>query len=268
MSQKKKNVVCGAIIALCAVVMLGQWMFAASRKLPPPATTDAAATAPAAMVAQDGAAQDFDAGGDQVVGSEPAEAARAATASPEALEHALQSLENIDAPGRRADLDELARGWQEAGAGLGRAGRDLDAADVLLDPLEAFLADHPLTGIICGESTRTALFGGYVVRAGDELPGTGHVVDAIESRSVQVAAAGGVRVIALPAYQPKPREAQAAPASATPAQAAPAAQPAAAPATPAPAAAPGAGSQPAPGAAAEATGTVPNQASSDVPKHD
>jgi hypothetical protein len=119
------------------------------------------------------------------------------------LSEALAALDGLDADGNAGG----------SGVGAGTTSLRPDATEALAREarererreLADFCADHPLNGLVRGEQSATALFGGYVLREGDRLPGTPFEVLSISSRSVRVRGELGEREVALPAFKLRPR---------------------------------------------------------------
>ncbi|MCC6406664.1 MAG: hypothetical protein IT453_05840 [Planctomycetes bacterium] len=101
-------------------------------------------------------------------------------------------------------------------------------AELVDDTVATFVAAHPLTGVIHSERLSSALFGGYVVRAGEPLPGLAARVEAIDSRGVTVSSRGRTVVVPMPPFVPRaPASAEHEPEPADPAAGSPNAGPAA-----------------------------------------
>lgn len=146
------------------------------------------------------------------------------------LEASLAGLHNITPGARRPNLDRLARGWakervepaplpelastlfapapsapeasaSDASAADGASGAELPSADALT----RFLTDNPLCGIVAGTQDAAAMFGGRIVRAGDQLVPGDAIVQAIERRAVLVTYRRRDVRVELPAFRPRPR---------------------------------------------------------------
>ena len=72
------------------------------------------------------------------------------------------------------------------------------------EQLRALLADQPLCGILHGASGSAAMFGGRIVRVGDQLLPGDAVVRAIDAKGVLVAFQGEDMRIELPPFRPRP----------------------------------------------------------------
>lgn len=72
------------------------------------------------------------------------------------------------------------------------------------EQLRVLLADQPLCGIMHGASGSAALFGGRIVRVGDQLLPGDAVVRAIDAKGVLVAFQGAELRLELPPFRPRP----------------------------------------------------------------
>lgn len=140
------------------------------------------------------------------------------TASENSLDSALARSKVLAPEKTGLDLDALAAAWNVP-SGVGSAApvetkvvfqaeaapRPETSVDLTprADPIQAFLASHPLQGTLIGTQDRVANLGPMVVRVGDE-PVQGLVVTAIEARYVTFDRAGtSVRAELIP-FQARP----------------------------------------------------------------
>lgn len=76
-----------------------------------------------------------------------------------------------------------------------------------VDEMVTFLGAHPLAGIIHGESGAAAMFGGRIVRAGDQLVPGDAVVKSIEPRGVLIKYRGQDMRLEMPPFRPRKKPA-------------------------------------------------------------
>lgn len=100
-------------------------------------------------------------------------------------EGAAESAPTPQAPAFENPLEKLAAGEEEPPR----------------DPLEAFLEENPLTGLLVGGGPRLASFGSFLAYEGDSLPGGLAVVEAISERRVTLAREGRTVHVSLPPFR-------------------------------------------------------------------
>jgi hypothetical protein len=241
-----KKAIYGALLA-GSVALLVPTLLEARRELPVAAVVDLpaegvadpSAAGPAAAATQAGVepygVQEHDDGVEPESSPHvepPAERARASTSRARhavrgdafealnALERALGRMENFGAT-RAPRLDHRIASsrdgfsWSDGSSPPNARAGEIEQTESTQqaharEELERFLDDAPLCGVLIAESGRAALFGGRVVRPGDELV-AGVTVAAIEARGVRIACGDFEQWALLPPIAARPGSSSASP---------------------------------------------------------
>jgi hypothetical protein len=237
MDTKRKNWVAGGIVVVCAAICAAKWWPRADAPVGQ-AAVDQPLDAPAPeLVAGFGGLPDAAApdAGATTEASASAESARtepasvaAATAEPAALAPSKPDTtsvaQGVDASldatlaklaalnpnsSRRGQLETLGEGWQTAPREEARPiesklpdDRGLEAS-LAANAVDEFLVGHPLTGVIASAELSSALFGGYVVRAGETLPGTDATLQSVDPNGVTIVQQGRAVRVPMPPFLPR-----------------------------------------------------------------
>ncbi|MBI5433328.1 MAG: hypothetical protein HZA52_10915 [Planctomycetes bacterium] len=244
MESKSKQAIAGGVIAVCAVALAIQWW--PKRVQPAPLVTEKSVydTPPTELTAGfDGSMPEVAPDGlpGESSSAPPADVAAPGSGGAPAgsdpmagadFESLLAKLEALH-PRTRGDgaLAALASDWTDVSGDAARVPALPDEHLFETAPVEeaiaAFVEAHPLTGVIHSERLSSALFGGYVVRVGEHLPGLDARVDAVDSRGVSVSSRGRTVVVPMPPFVPRaPASTGPDPAPGDPSRTAPSAGPA------------------------------------------